>query len=284
MSILISKETKVIIQGITGSRGSMEAKLMKSYGTKVVAGVTPGKKGKNVSGIPVYNSVKEALAEHPASWSCLFVPAPYAKNAAIEALENGLNIVIITEHMPVHDTLEVINFAKKKNLIVIGPNCPGIVTAGECNISIIPDYLFKKGKVGVISRSGTLTYEFVNLLTQNKIGQSTVVGIGGDPVVGMDIVDVLEMFEHDDGTEKIVLVGEIGGDAEETAAEYIKQMKKKVVAFIAGKTAPPGKTMGHAGALISGKSGTAETKIKALKEAGVEVAEVPADIVKLLKG
>lgn len=284
MTILIGKNTKLIVQGITGQQGSFHAELMKEYGSKIVAGVTPGKAGQSVEGIPVYDSVADALKEHKADFSAVFVPAKFAKSAAFEALDNGLNIVVITEGIPVHDEIEIFKKSQEKNLVFIGPNCPGIISPGECKIGIMPGHIFKKGNIGVVSRSGTLTYEIINELTKNDLGQSTAVGIGGDPINGLNFIDALELFEKDSETEKIVLIGEIGGDAEEKAAEFIKEnVSKKVVAYIAGRTAPPGKRMGHAGAVISGKTGTAELKIKALEKAGVRVAELPGGIAGPLK-
>ncbi len=284
MSILINKNTKVIVQGITGTQGSFHTKIMKQYGTKIVAGVTPGKQGQSVEGIPVYNTVKEALKKHKADFSIAFVPAKFIKDAAFEALQNNLNLIIITEGIPVHDTIEILKQAKKRKKIIIGPNCPGLITPEECKIGIIPCYVCKKGDIGIVSRSGTLTYEIANELTKAGIGQSTIIGIGGDPVIGLDTIEVLKLFEKDPETKKIILVGEIGGDIEEKAAEYIKKhIKKKVVAFIAGKTAPKGKRMGHAGAIIEGETGTFEAKIKALKKANIKIAEIPSEIPKLLK-
>lgn len=284
MPILINKNTRFIIQGITGTQGSFHAKLMQEYAAKALtAGVTPGKGGQEIHEIPVYNSVKEALDKHEATWSAIFVPAAKVKDAAKEALENGLNLVIISEHVPVLDTIKIVEMAQEENLHVVGPNCPGIITPEEIKIGIMPDHVFRKGKVGVVSRSGTLTYEIVDSLTKVGIGQSTVIGIGGDPIVGMDFTDILPLFEKDSETEKIVLIGEIGGDNEERAARYIKDnISKPVVAYIAGKTAPVGKTMGHAGALISGKSGTAESKIKALQEVGTKVAVLPSLVAEFL--
>lgn len=283
MSIIVNKHTKVIVQGITGKQGSFHTKSMLEYGTKIVAGVTPGKGGKTVYGIPVYNSVKEALRKHEADFSVVFVPAGFAKDAAIEAVTNNLNIVLITENTPIHDVLQVISFARKNNKIVIGPNCPGIITPGETKLGIMPSHIFKKGNVGVISRSGTLTYEVINELSRNNIGQSTVIGIGGDEVIGTNFIDTLALFEKDKETEKIVLIGEIGGNQEEKAAEFIKQnISKKVVAYIAGITAPKGKRMGHAGAIISGNFGTAQSKVAVFEKVGVRVAKLPSQIVGLL--
>jgi len=284
MPIIVNKDTKVIVQGITGQQGRFHSKLMLDYGTKIVAGVTPGKKGQEVNGVPVYDSIKEALNEHEADFSVLFVPAKFAKDAAIEAISNSLNVVFITENTPMHDVINVLDTANKRDRIVIGPNCPGIITPGESKLGIMPNHIFKKGSVGVISRSGTLTYEIVNELTRNEVGQSTVIGIGGDSVIGTNFIDALRLFEKDKETEKIVLIGEIGGDQEEKAAEFIKEnISKKVVAYIAGLTAPKGKRMGHAGAIISGDFGTAKSKIKAFEDVGVKVAKLPSEIVKVLK-
>ena len=283
MPIIVNNRTRVIVQGITGQQGSFHTERMLKYGTKIAAGVTPGKGGQKVHGVPVYNSVKEALAGHEADFSILFVPAKFAKDAAIDAISNGLNLVFITENTPVHDVIKVVQLAAKKRKIVIGPNCPGIITPGECKLGIMPDHIFKKGSVGVISRSGTLTYEIIDELSRNGIGQSTVIGIGGDAIVGTNFIDALKFFEEDDETEKIVLIGEIGGDQEERAAEFIKDnVSKKVVAYIAGRTAPKGKRMGHAGAIISGNSGTAESKVNAFEKIGVKVAELPSEIAKFL--
>jgi succinyl-CoA synthetase alpha subunit len=284
MGILIDKNTKVIVQGITGKHGSFHTQMMRAYGTNIVAGVTPGKGGQKISCIPVYNTVKEALKKHEAQWSAIFVPAPHAKDAAIEALDAGLNIVIITENIPVFDTLEILSKAEEKKKKVIGPNCPGITSVGESKIGIMPNHIFKKGDVGVLSRSGTLTYEIIYQLTKKGIGQSIAAGIGGDQITGMDFIDMLKLLEKDKNTKKIVLIGEIGGEAEIRAAEYIKKhIKKQVVAFIAGRSAPPGKKMGHAGAIISGNKETAQAKIDSLRKAGVKVAMLPSEIPKLLK-
>ncbi len=283
--ILINKETKVIVQGITGHQGSLHTKIMKEYGTKIVAGVTPGKGGQFVEGVPVYNTIKEALKQHTAEWSILFVPAPFAKDAALEALKNNLHIVIITEHLPVHDVLEIKQCAKKKRKIMIGPNSPGIICPEKIKIGIMPHEFFKKGNVGVISRSGTLTYEVVHILTEHNLSQSTVVGIGGDAINGLTFIDALQYFAKDEETKAIVLVGEIGGTAEEDTAAYIKKVryKKPVVAYIAGVSAPKGKRMGHAGAFIQGNKGTAESKITALKAAGVCVAKTSQEVPLFLK-
>jgi succinyl-CoA synthetase alpha subunit len=281
--ILVEEGARVLVQGITGAQGSFHTKKMLDYGTNIVAGVTPGKSGQEVEGVPVYNAVKDALENHAADWSVIFVPARFVKNAALEALSNGLNIVIITEGMPVHDALEVMKAAKEKKLHVVGPNCPGLIVPGKQKLGIMPGEIFKKGNVGVISRSGTLTYEIIHELSAAEVGQSTVVGIGGDPVIGMNFIELLEMFEKDEQTEKVVIIGEIGGDLEERTAEFLaKGYSKKVVAYIAGVTAPKDKKMGHAGAIISGKSGSAAGKIEALEKAGVKVARLPSDVVKLL--
>lgn len=292
MSILINKNSRFIVRGITGGQGSFHTKMMLDYGTNIVAGVTPKKGGQTIEGVPVFNTMAEAVQEFKIQnskrkiddWAIHFVPAPFVKSSALEDLAAGLNLIIITEHVPVHDALAIVNAAKKKGLHVIGPNCPGVITPGEAKAGIMPAKIFQHGRVGVVSKSGTLTYEIVNHLSKNKIGQSTCVGIGGDPVIGSNYIDVLELFEKDPETDKIVLIGEIGGNLEEAAAEYIKDhVTKPVVAYIAGRTAPPGKTMGHAGAIVSGKAGTAQSKQEALEAAGVKVAELPSDIVKLLK-
>ncbi|MBD3250578.1 MAG: succinate--CoA ligase subunit alpha [Candidatus Pacebacteria bacterium] len=284
MAILINQQTKVLVQGITGTQGSFHAKTMLEYGTKIVTGVTPGKGGQEVAGVPVFNTVAEAQDHQPADWSIIFVPARFVKAAALEALESGLNVVVITEGVPVMDSIEIIQTAQKKGLKVIGPNCPGLIVPEQIKLGIMPAHIFKPGKIGVVSRSGTLTYEVVQHLVKAGLGQSTVLGIGGDPIVGTDFTDALEQFSQDDQTEKIVLLGEIGGNAEETAAAYIKEnIDKPVVAYIGGRTAPEGKTMGHAGAIVSGESGKAETKIKAFESIGVKVAQLPSQIPGLLK-
>jgi len=302
MSILINKNTRVIVQGITGAHGSFHTALMLEYGTNIVAGVTPGKGGQTFEPagttdsakagkhenvrkkIPVFNTVADAVKNFPADYAVSFVPAPHAFSAATDSLDAGLNTVIITEHMPVHDVMRIIKMAARKNLTVIGPNCPGIITPGECKIGIMPGNVFRKGKIGVLSRSGTLTYEIVKHLTDAGMGQSTVLGIGGDAVLGLNFTEGLKMFEADPQTEAMVIIGEIGGDSEERAAAFIKGLiKKTVVAYVAGKTAPPGKTMGHAGAIISGASGAYESKIAALKNAGVKIAAFPWEVPLLLK-
>lgn len=285
MAILINKETKVIVQGITGNMGKTHTAHMLKYGTKISAGVTPQKAGQEVQGIKVFDTVLEAKEKTGANASCIFVPAYFALNAALEAFDVGIElVVIITEGIPPHDEVKIIRAAKSKNVKVIGPNCPGIITPGECLIGIHPGVIYKPGKVGIISRSGTLTYEIALLLTNANIGQSTCIGIGGDPVIGLGFIECLKLFQSDKNTEAIVLIGEIGGTAEEEAAEYIKkEIKKPVVAYIAGRTAPPGKRMGHAGAIISGNKGTAESKVKAFKDAKVFVADVPSQVVDLVK-
>jgi succinyl-CoA synthetase alpha subunit len=286
MPILVNKSTKAIIQGITGKQGIFHAKLMLEYGTRIVAGSAPGRGGQSIEGIPVFDSVREALEKHDANSSIIFVPAPFAKDAALEAIDANLNpVVIITEGIPVHDEIIIARVASEKGIRVIGPNTPGIITPSECKLGIMPGHVFKRGNVGIISRSGTLTYEIAANLTNSGIGQSTCLGIGGDPVTGMNFIDILELFREDKETRSIVIIGEIGGDAEERTAKYLLEtgFKKNVVAFIAGRTAPPGKRMGHAGAIISGSSGTAEAKINALKEVGVKVASRPSEVPKLLK-
>ena len=259
MSILVDKNTKLLVQGITGSAGSFHAKMCKEYGTQVVGGVTPGKAGETVEGIPVFDSVEDAVQKTGANATMIYVPAPFAADAILEACDAGIGVIVcITEGIPVKDMVYVKNYLKTKKVTLIGPNCPGIITPGQCKIGIMPGYIHKPGKVGLVSRSGTLTYEAVHQMTERGIGQSTCVGIGGDPVHGLSHKDVIELFNNDPGTEAIVMIGEIGGSAEETAAEYIKaNVKKPVVGFIAGQTAPPGKRMGHAGAIISGGSGKA---------------------------
>jgi succinyl-CoA synthetase, alpha subunit len=276
----------VVVQGITGKEGSFHTKQMLEYGTNVVAGVTPGKGGtKFLDSIPVYDTVKQAVSEKDANTSIIFVPAPFAKDAMLESINAGLKLVItITEHIPPLDTWKAVSHAKRKGVTLIGPNCPGVISPGLAKVGIMPARVFIKGNVGVVSRSGTLTYEVAYRLTQSGIGQSTVVGIGGDPIVGTTFTQILELFERDQDTKAVVMIGEIGGDAEERAAEYIgANMSKPVVAYIAGVTAPQGKRMGHAGAIISGTEGTAQAKIDALKSVGVKVASVPNEIPKLVK-
>lgn len=285
MSILIDEQTRVIVQGITGRDGSFHTASMLEYGTKVVGGVTPGKAGQSVSGVPVFNTVKEAMAETAATCSIIFVPPKFATGALREAADAGMrNIVCITEGVPIMQMVENYHYLKTKGIRLIGPNCPGLISPGKSKVGIMPGRIHKAGSIGVISRSGTLTYEVVYNLTEAGLGQSTCVGVGGDPIIGTGYVDLLSLFENDGGTEAIVLIGEIGGEDEERAAEYIKSsMKKPVVAFISGRTAPPGKRMGHAGAIISGGKGTAEAKVKAFEAAGVPVADKPDDIPGLIK-
>lgn len=284
MSVLLTKKTRLVVQGITGHQGQFHTRSMLDFGTKVVAGTSPGKGGTKVEGVPVYDSVEEAVAKKRANASIVFVPAPFTKDAIIEAIEGGIKLVaVITERIPFHDTLEFVPYARTKGVTVIGPNCPGIITPGESKAGIMPSHIFKPGDVGVISRSGTLTYEIVNSMTQAGFGQSTCIGIGGDPIIGTSTVEALALFQKDRKTKRIVVVGEIGGTAEEEAAEFIhKHVTKPVVAYVAGRTAPPGKRMGHAGAIIQGNRGTAESKVKAFNDAGVPVAKYPVDIAKLL--
>lgn len=285
MSILINKDTKVIVQGITGRDGAFHTSKMKAYGTNIVGGISPGKAGQQVEGIPVFNTVEDAVKATGANASVIFVPAPFAGDAILEASYAGIDLVVcITEHVPVQDMIRVMPVLKKNNTKLVGANCPGLITPGECLIGILPGMIFKPGNVGLISRSGTLTYEVVNMLTENDLGQTTCVGIGGDSVSGLYFIDLLEMYENDPKTDAVVVIGEIGGDAEEQAAKFIKEkMTKPVVAFIAGQSAPPGKRMGHAGAIISSGAGTAEEKIKAFNAAGVPVAKEPSEIPGLIK-
>jgi succinyl-CoA synthetase alpha subunit len=285
LGIIIGKNTRAIVQGITGTQGSFHTKLMLEYGTKIVAGTSPGKGGVQIHGIPVYDTVEEAKEKHSANASIIFVPAPFAADAALEALENGIKtIVIITEHIPIKDAVNVMAYAKDINATIIGPNTPGIITPRESKLGIMPTHIFKQGNIGMVSRSGTLTYEIAAGLTKKNSGQSTCLGLGGDPITGLNFIDALKIFEKDPQTKAIVLIGEIGGNLEELAAEYIAKNKypKPVVAFIAGRSAPPGKRMGHAGAIVMGKAGTAESKIEKLKNAGVKVAEKPNDVPELL--
>lgn len=285
MSILINKDTKLVVQGITGRDGAFHAQKMKAYGTNVVAGVSPGKAGQNLDGIPIFNTVSDARKATGANVSVIFVPAPYAADAILEASYAGIELVVaITEGVPVKDMIRVMPVLRQRGTQLIGPNCPGLITPGESMIGILPGNIFKKGNVGLMSRSGTLTYEVVNLLTENDMGQTTCIGIGGDPVAGLYYQELLGLFEKDPDTKGVVLIGEIGGDAEEQAALFIKEkMTKPVVAFIAGQTAPPGKRMGHAGAIISSGTGTAEEKIRAFADAGVPVAKEPSQIPGLLE-
>ena len=285
MSVLIDNNTKVIVQGITGRDGSFHAAKMKEYGTQVVGGTSPGKGGQQVDGIPVFNTVKEAVAATGADTSIIFVPAPFAKDAMLEAIDGGVKLVVcITEGVPVLDAVEAQNYARVKGVKVIGPNCPGLISPGKSMVGIMPTGVFKQGHTGVISRSGTLTYEVVYDLVESGLGISTAVGVGGDPVVGLYFEDLLQMFQDDPETDSIAMIGEIGGNAEERAAEFIKaHVTKPVAVFISGRQAPPGKQMGHAGAIISGGSGSAEGKIKALEAAGVPVADETRLLPDLLK-
>ncbi len=285
MSILINKDTKVIVQGITGRDGSFHAAKMKEYGTQVVGGTSPGKAGQEVAGIPVFNTVKDAVAATGANTSVIFVPAAFAKDAMLEAIDGGVKLMVcITEGVPVLDAVTVQRYAKIHGVQVIGPNCPGLISPEESMVGIMPTNVFKKGHTGVISRSGTLTYEVVKSLTDAGLGQSTAVGVGGDPVVGLYFEDLLQMFQDDPETDSIAMIGEIGGDAEERAAKFIKEhVTKPVAVFISGRQAPPGKQMGHAGAIISGGSGSAAGKVAAFEAVGVPVAKETREIPELLK-
>ena len=285
MSILINNNTRVIVQGITGRDGGFHASKMKAYGTRVVGGTSPGKAGELVDGIPVFNTVKNAVRETGADTSVIFVPAVFAKDAMMEAADAGIKLVVaITEGVPTLDVVEAYHYIQRKGANLIGPNCPGLISPGKSLVGIMPSMIFKQGSTGVISRSGTLTYEVVYNLTEKGMGQSTAVGVGGDPVVGLYFIELLEMFENDPETDSIALIGEIGGDAEERAATYIKEhVTKPVAVFIAGQQAPPGKQMGHAGAIISSGSGTAAEKIAAFEAVGVPVAKEPSQIPDLLK-
>ncbi len=285
MGIIIGKNTRAIVWGITGTQGSFHTRLMLEYGTKIVAGVTPGKGGAQVEGVAVYNTGEEAQEKHHANASIIFVPAPFAADAALEAMENGIKtVVIITEHIPIKDAISVMAHARQVKATVIGPNTPGIISPEACKLGIMPSHIFKSGSVGMASRSGTLTYEIAAGLTRKRLGESTCLGLGGDPITGLNFIDALKMFEADSQTKAVVLIGEIGGNLEELAAKYISEemYPKPVVAFIAGRSAPPGKRMGHAGAIVMGKAGTAENKIEVFRNAGVKVAEKPSDVAELL--
>jgi len=277
--IILDENTRCVVQGITGKQGSFHTEQMLNYQTKIVAGTSPGKGGQNFKELPIYNSIEKASEEQDINASIIFVPAPFAKDAAFEAISQLDLAVIITEHIPVHDSMEIVEYAKREKTTIIGPNTPGIISPGIGKLGIMPTHIFNEGNIGIVSRSGTLTYEVANQITNAGMGQSTCIGIGGDPVVGLDFADVLLRFENDDDTAAMVMIGEIGGNAEEKAAEFInKNITKPVVAYIAGVTAPPGKRMGHAGAIIEGNSGTASSKIDALENSGVYVAERPSEI------
>ncbi len=285
MGILVGKNTKVVVQGITGKQGEFHSNAMIEYGTDIAAGVTPGKGGQEVNGVPVFNTVEMAKEKTGANASIIFVPARFSKGAAVEAIKAGMDpVVVITEGIPVHDSAEVMRLAEIQGTTVIGPNTPGIITPGESKVGIMPNHIFEEGDIGLVSRSGTLTYEIVNSMTTRGFGQSTAMGLGGDPIVGLDFIQVLDMFKEDDGTKAVILVGEIGGSAEEKAARYIQgNFDKPVIAYIAGRTAPKGKRMGHAGAIVSESgTGTAESKIEAFEKAGVHVAKMPSDIGRIL--
>jgi succinyl-CoA synthetase alpha subunit len=286
MAIIVDRATRLVVQGITGREGAFHALRNKAYGTNVVAGVTPGKGGGSVDGIPVFDSVRAAVADTQANTAMVFVPARFAADAIYEAVDAGIaTVIVITEGIPAHDMLRIYNYIRPRGVTLVGPNCPGVLSPGKANVGIIPAEIFSAGAVGLVSRSGTLTYQIGNELTQLGIGQSTIVGIGGDPVVGSSFIDVLERFEADPETEVVVMVGEIGGSEEEKAAAFIRErMTKPVVGYIAGFTAPPGKTMGHAGAIVSGTSGTAQAKKDALEAHGVRVGTNPTEAAELVAG
>jgi succinyl-CoA synthetase alpha subunit len=284
VAIIVDNDTRLVVQGLTGSEGRFHGLRNKAYGTNVVAGVTPGKGGQDVEGIPVFDTVANAVAEAGANTSLIFVPARFAADAIYEAIDAGIGTVIcITEHVPAHEMLRAYTYFRPKGVTLIGPNCPGVLSPGKANVGIIPAEIFSEGSVGLVSRSGTLTYQIGHELTQLGLGNSTIVGIGGDPVVGSSFIDVLEKFEADPQTELIVMVGEIGGDEEEKAAQYISEhVTKPVLSYIAGFSAPPGKTMGHAGAIISGSSGTAQAKKEALEARGIQVGPTPTEVAQLV--
>ncbi|GAB6157421.1 succinate--CoA ligase subunit alpha [Desulfotomaculum varum] len=284
MSIIIDQKNVILVQGITGRQGSFHTAQMLAYGARVAAGVSPGKGGQQVHGVPVYNTVAEAIEQHPITSSIIFIPAPGVKDAALEAMAAGIKtLVIITEHVPLHDELDIMAYAEKQRVTVIGPNTFGIISPGQSKMGIMPNSIYTPGPVGVVARSGTLSYEIAYNLTVNGLGQSTVIGLGGDRVVGLSFTEVLEKFEHDPATKAVVMVGEIGGNAEEEAARYIRHMTKPVVAFLAGRSAPPGKRMGHAGAIIERGQGTFSSKVAALTAAGVRVAGLPWEVAPLVK-
>lgn len=285
MGIIIGRNTRVVVQGITGTQGSFHTERMLEYGTNIVAGTSPGKGGTKFRNIPVYDTFEEAQEKHEANASIIFIPAPFAADAAFEAIENGIKtVVIITEHIPIKDAINLMTYARQNGVTVVGPNTPGVITPAECKLGIMPSHIFKKGNVGMVSRSGTLTYEIAAALSRKGLGQSTCLGLGGDPITGLNFIDALKMFEKDSQTKAVAIVGEIGGNLEELAAKHIAEEKysKPVAAFIAGRSAPPGKRMGHAGAIVMGKAGTAENKIEAFRNANVKVAEKPGDIAELL--
>jgi succinyl-CoA synthetase alpha subunit len=284
MAILVDNETRLVVQGITGREGKFHTGRMLESGTNVVAGVTPGKGGQEYEGVPIFNTMEEAVEETGANASVIFVPAAFCADAIFEALDFNIRTVCcITEGVPVHDMMKVTNYLRRKDATLIGPNCPGLLSPGKANVSIMPDSIFTPGNVGVVSRSGTLTYQIVNELTQRSIGQTTAVGIGGDPIIGTNFIEILEKFEEDPETECAVMLGEIGGNAEQLAAEYVQsEMKTPVVAYIAGFTAPEGKTMGHAGAIVSGGESTAEAKSEALRRAGIRAATNPSEVAELV--
>jgi succinyl-CoA synthetase alpha subunit len=284
MAIIVDRDTRLVVQGLTGSEGRFHGLRNRNYGTNVVAGVTPGKGGQDVEGIPVFNTVADSVAEAGANTTLIFVPARFAVDAIYEAVDAGIATVIcITEHIPAHDMLRVYTYTRSLGVTLIGPNCPGVLSPGKANVGIIPAEIFTEGSVGLVSRSGTLTYQIGHELTQLGLGNSTIVGIGGDPVVGSSFIDILEKFEADPETEYVVLVGEIGGNEEEKAADFIEaRMTKPVLAYIAGFSAPPGKTMGHAGAIISGTSGTAQAKKEALEAVGIVVGTTPTEVAELV--
>ncbi|MCH6575560.1 MAG: succinate--CoA ligase subunit alpha [Bacteroidetes bacterium] len=280
MSILVDKKTRLVVQGITGSEGSFHTRQMVEYGTKVVAGVTPGKGGTKFEGIPIFNTVEETVKNQKANTSIIFVPPAFAADAILEAANAGIKVIIcVTEGIPTSDMIKVYNSIKNKDVVLVGPNCPGAISPGKAKVGIMPGFIHKKGTIGIVSRSGTLTYEAVKQIVDVGLGQSTAVGIGGDPIIGSKFTDIIKMFSEDPDTEGIIMIGEIGGTAEEEAAAFIKKnVSKPVVGFIAGRTAPPGRRMGHAGAIIAGGKGTAAEKMAAMKKAGIKVVESPADI------